>query len=639
MSGIFGFYQRGGLRERSALLVRMGQSLVHRGPDQIHTWTGECAALGNCSGEIESGSGGSGLLRGVAGTTNVISADARLDNREELMQVLGVDPSQRGEVPNSILILQAYSKWGFSTPEHLLGDFAFVLWDEERKLLFAARDHFGIKPFYYSLEKEKLLFASEIKAVLCSSRLGQEVDELSIGEFIAGVNTSVSRTFYANIHKLPPGHYLVMSGSELAIKSYWKLERTTELTLRSDADYAEAVVEHLAVAVRSRLQGNWPVGAMLSGGLDSSAIVCLANKSPRGEELATFSHIFPSLPECDERPFIDSVLATGRFQPRYIPGDQAGPLSECSRILQQQDEPYLAPGLFLHWNLNRAARDCGIRVLLDGHGGDETISLGHAFPCELAAQGRFFALWRESRGLATSYGDSTFNLFKHYLHFYPAYRRLSASRSMNLIRGVRPRRRKVKGTQSSSWAAVYNPEFFNRIRLRENLLLWQASLPASASTEQEYHLRTLRLATQSAAFEMLDRSSAAFGIEPRYPFWDRRLVEFCLSLPGSQKLYNGWSRVVIRRGLNGVLPAAVQWRRSKTNLAPNFVRALRLFDSERLKTALYDAPAKASQFLNLAELRNMCEEFMRDPARLHWNQVLMIWRSVLLIYWFGRLKS
>src|SRR3989441_8528576 len=258
----------------------------------------------------------------------VLTADARIDNRAELLAALG-----RGvEATDAELILGAYQRWGERAPEHLLGDFAFAIWDGRREVLFCARDHFGVKPFYYHHAPGRLFaFGSEIKALLALAEVPRRLNETRVADYLVPLLEDKEITFYEEIVRLPPAHRMTVSRDGMRIEQSWALDPTREIRLKSDAEYAAAFREIFTEAVRCRLRSAFPVGSMLSGGLDSSSIVCVARKllaEDGGGKLHTFSAIFPDVPECDEREYIEAVLGGHGVKPHYVRGDRLSPLAD-----------------------------------------------------------------------------------------------------------------------------------------------------------------------------------------------------------------------------------------------------------------------------------------------------------------------
>ena len=228
----------------------------------------------------------------------MIVADARLDNRREVVAALDLEASATRDVGDGELILRAYERWGGACPTRLVGDFAFAVWDSRNETLFCARDHVGVKPFYYHRAASAFLFASEIKALLTSPIVPYRLNPARVADHLVGLFGDQTSTFYRDIDRLPAGHTLTVTRSGMRIQRYWTLDSSRELVLGSDEEYAEAFRECFTEAVRCRMPSSDRVGCLLSGGLDSSSIVATARslRTAVDAKLDTFSAIFPSLP-------------------------------------------------------------------------------------------------------------------------------------------------------------------------------------------------------------------------------------------------------------------------------------------------------------------------------------------------------
>jgi asparagine synthase (glutamine-hydrolysing) len=357
--------------------------------------------------------------------------------------------------------------------------------------------------------------------------------------------------------------------------------------------------------------------------LDSSSIACVARKllAQSGDcRLPTFSAIYDKVRQCDERPFIRAVLTQDGFEPHYVHGDQIGPLTDLDRVFWHEDEAFYGPSLFLHWGLFDAASRQGMRVLLDGFDGDGTVSHGFLYLDELARAGRWVRVAIEARGLARCFHVSPWKLLKDYAWFYGFQPLISKHSSLKMTRRAwRALYRRVPGRRNPSASlpvrlAILNADFVQRAGIMDRHRAWLRARPDAAQTEREAHYRRLTQGIQPLALESLDKAAAAFGLEARYPFWDKRLVEFCLSVPPEQKLCRGWSRVIMRRAMSDILPAEVQWRDNKTDFMPVFMHGLLNIERERLdKTILYDS-RHTEQYVNHAVLREIYHRFVSQKS-------------------------
>jgi asparagine synthase (glutamine-hydrolysing) len=183
--------------------------------------------------------------------------------------------------------------------------------------------------------------------------------------------------------------------------------------------------------------------------------------------------------------------------------------------------------------------------------------------------------------------------------------------------------------------AILNPDFVQHVRLRERYKESRQYQPSTAENEREAHFRAVTHSIQPTALEVLDRAAMAFSIEPRYPFWDKRLVEFCLSLPPEQKLNRGWSRIVLRRAMDGILPVEIQWRRGKTNFLPSFSHRLLTYERKRLDELILSGSKVIEQYVNITALHKMYHRYVSHELEEKPQEVLAIWRAASLALWLN----
>jgi asparagine synthase (glutamine-hydrolysing) len=635
VSAIIGLYNINGKPVDNVDINRMLDRVAHRGSDGAGLWSNGAIGLGHRMlwTTPESLHEKQPLLDQSGDV--IIAADARIDNRKELIAALNLNGGSPCSITDSQLILAAYQKWGKMCPQKLLGDFAFVIWDGRKEFLFCARDHFGVKPFYYYLLPGRFfVFASEIKALLSHPEVPRRLNEVRVGEYLASMFDDKTITFYAGILRLPPAHSLTISRSGTQLQQYWCLDSSRRLQLRSDDAYAEAFRELFIEAVRCRLRTAFPVGSMLSGGMDSSSITCVARHvlaRDGGRRLLTFSAIFDEVTQCDERAFINAVLAQNSLEPHYVHGDRLSPLADLDHVLWHQDEAFYAPNLFLTWNLYGAAKEQGVRILLDGFDGDTTVSHGEGYLDELAHTGQWLALASEVKAYARIFNLSSRGLLWSYTWRYGLDPIISRSRALKLMLRIwRILFRRHVSADRPAWSANLNPGFVQSIDLAERRQVLRQARAHSPQTERESHYRKLTWGVMPFTLEVLERAAAAFGIEPRFPFWDKRLVEFCLALPPRQKVHGGWTRIVLRRALAGILPVEVQWRGSKSNLGPNFEHGLLAYERQRLEEVILKDSEIIEKYVDITLLREAYHRFVSGETT---DDALMIWKAVSLALW------
>jgi len=635
MSGIIGMRRApgsGGLQVLEPTLRLMAASLAHRGPDGTHFWAEESVgpgagvALGHLALHATPEAHAETIPLRCERKSLVLTCDARLDNRDELLrelrheleQVLGAAPSEP-LIGDSTLILAAYARWNRECAEHLLGDFAFAIWDGRAQQLFCARDHVGVKPFYYFHEPGLFAFASEVKALLEVPGVPRQLDEERIAKYLMVAFDSFEDTAFECIRRLPPAHTLTLSEGGLEIERYWNLKSVPMLRGLSDSEYEQRFREVLFEAVRCRMRApraRNALGGFLSGGLDSSAVMCVARRieseKREPERLPVFSAIFEAVPECDERPFIQAVLDGGGLAPHWIRGEERSPLTDLERVLWHTDEPILGANLCSAWTHYKPARQAGVRVLLDGHGGDETVGYGLARLSELVQAGAWRVLWRElklmERNGFLAGGPGAARIMRrslgHALKPLRLARRLQQGVARRLPRNNRSQGENVaRAGEKPEWKRLMNLNFATRIEAEPMQRRARVAEPRNTDGDRKFNESTLSLPLQALAFEELNKAAAANGLEARYPLWDKRLVELCLSLPSEQKLRNGWTRSILRRALQDVLPPEVQWRGSKVDFTPEACHGLRTREQPWLQRALAGEMPNSASYIDLDEVR------------------------------------
>ncbi|MBP5973245.1 lasso peptide isopeptide bond-forming cyclase [Brasilonema sp. CT11] len=670
MSGIMGIYYLDNRPVDREDLGQMVDILAHRGPDGADIWVDGSVGLGHRMlwTTPESLLEKLPLIKQTGDL--VITADCRIDNRDELIHVLQFDERPSEKITDSQLILAAYEKWGEFCPEQLLGDFAFAIWDVKNQTLFCARDHMGIKPFYYHHQADHVfVFGSEIKALLCLQEIPHQLNEVKVADYLAVMLEDKTSTFYQGIFRLPPASSMTVSCKGIQIQSYWALDPKRELRLNSDEEYAKALCEIFTKAVHCRLRSAFPIGSHLSGGLDSSSVTCMARQLLQQENrpLHTFSNIFDTVTQCDERSFINPVLAQGGMIPHYVHADQMGPLSDLDQIFSYHEEVFFGPTHFLLWGPNRAAHSEGIRIVLSGFDGDTTLSHGEGYLIELAHQGQWASFATEANEISKLLGNSPLDILQEYgltylqelarksnwVAFAKAANEISkhfdiSQRHILLHHGLKPllpkllrqawRRLRGRSEPIPDIDWLFNPSFAKKIGLKKRIQALNESQSNPVVTEREHHWRVMTSGLVTYAMETLDKSAAAFSIEARHPFMDKRLLEFCLSLPPEQKLNQGWSRLVMRRAMKNILPEQVQWRRGKSNMSPSFLYGLLTLDRKLVDNVMQNQLESIAAYVDTNALRKAYEQLISASnfKSLERSIALDIWKVVMLTLWLNR---
>lgn len=622
MSAIFGTYNFETKPISSTQIGAMSNSLSHRGNDDVRIWTDENVGLGHRMMWTTPESLHEKLPKTTYFSNLTITADARIDNREDLIKLLGIPQYQDEVITDSDIILSAYEKWGEQCPEKLLGDFVFVIFDKKRNSLFCARDHFGVKPFYYYSSANFFAFATEIKALFCLPEIERILNEEMVANYLVGNFQDKSQTYYQNIFRLPAGNSLKISGKNFTKNCYFELDQNRELRLGSNEEYAEGLREIFTEAVRCRMRSNQKIGSMLSGGLDSTSIACVARnllQKENGSDLPTFSVVYDRIVECDERKYIDSVLAQGGFNSHLIPGDNYSSINNLERISWHTDSPVIGPGFSSAWESNQNIVSSGVKVVFDGHDGDNAVSYGYNYLNELADAGKWIKLAKEAGELSDVFSMSRWEILKDYFEGFwwkPFLKKNPKAKIIPRIwRRLTPRKVGVtEPTNFSIMKNLINEDFAERINLGERFRSVQKSAVNLSKTAREFHFHSVTAGGQSFALEQSDALAAAFGLEIRYPFWDKRLIEYCLALPGDQKCHQGWNRVVMRRAMNNILPKEVCWRKTKTDFTPSIIDGM-ISDKQKILKNLLVSRLDKEKFFNHKNLSETYQKLISNPTK------------------------
>jgi asparagine synthase (glutamine-hydrolysing) len=496
-----------------------------------------------------------------------ITADAIIDNRAELCDKLGIEHPRREGIADCLLVLQAYQKWGRDCPEYLVGDFTFAIWNNRRQELFCAVDHTGTGTFYYYRSSGLFAFSTLIKPLFTLTGIAKEHNKTWVADFLA--KTCVSHqldpelTPYQNVYLLPAGHTLIVRPGGVIKQVYWQVEGQPELKMKSDSEYEEAFREVLGEAVRCRLRSSRPVGVMMSGGLDSTSVACLAARelAGSGRRLPAFSAVpmpgyrdwLPAYLQADETPYIEAVREhAGNIDVIYCRSDGRHPLSDTDRLLAVLEQPYkIFENLFWMDGIMAAAHECNVGVLLYGAAGNVTISWGNvrSYLITLLRTGQWRRLFCESWATARRYKNPR-RVLKHiFWALLPTDMRKKLDR-----RGVREYCKMMRDL------SPINPEFAQRASVQKRFSQFGYD-PFFIKQVDCLEARKHRLSPDmfSHGGVINTKLALAYRMVRRDPTADKRVIEFCLSVPGSQYVRGGWDRFLLRRAMAGILPDKVLW--------------------------------------------------------------------------------
>lgn len=506
---------------------------------------------------------------------DMLTWNGRLDNRDDLIRQLRSSLPRTNIITDVMIVMAAYFKWEKDCFSRLVGDFCLALWNPRLRVLYLARDVAGTRALKYHLDKDRIVWSTETAALLALRNHAWEIDE----EYIAGAMSrgpNPELTPYKNILSVKPAHVVTVSAAgEVRSERFWRLDPSKVIKYSTDEQYQEHALEQFSEAIRCRLRSDRPVFAELSGGLDSSAIVCVADQLIRKGEvqapgLETVSHVFDECSTSDERRYIRLVEAQRQIPGHYIKDEDFRLLAPLPNDVAIVTPNPVTLAFGFHSGIHQAMERAGSRVLLSGLGGDQMFGgVYGAYPevADLLASGRFLTLNQRLRAWSKARKRSYVSLLWRDAVVRQFPQRLQAGRAAQL----------------PPW---YNGDFTRRMKLQERMRAKKRlrTFPSHSSRDQALGFLSVVKSISSCW------RTEQFGIDVTYPFAHRPLVEFLQAIPLDQLMRPGENRFVMRRMLAGILPDEIATRRTKGNPCEAIFRAiaresgrLRLvFDNSRL---------------------------------------------------------
>ena len=568
MCGIAGILlaKQDGRDERSPELLhhlkKMTDAIAHRGPDGEGAWSNEKknVFLGHRRLSVIDLSANAAQPMQYLQRYTIIH-NGEIYNYPEIkafLQQKGYTFQSRSDTE---VIAAAYDYWKDNCLLQFDGMFAFAIWDEKEQQLFAARDRFGEKPFFYYRDEEHFIFASEMKA-LWAVGVEKLLDEKMMLNYIAlgHVQNSLDKaqTFFKNIYSLLPAHILKLSREDFSPKTkpYWKLNKELKIDISTD-DASEKFTELFSRSITRRLRSDVSTGASLSGGLDSSSIVSLINqslvkKTESEKQVQTFSAVFPGF-ERDESHYIDIMAASaGMVNHKVIP-DAAGLMAELEKLCWHQEEPFPSSGMYAQYKVFELAKQNNVKVLLDGQGADELLAgyprYIHWYLQEVLSRHKLGATQKEKILLQKNNYIFRWNVKNYLAAFLPAHAAIQLEKNEyhHIIHHPDIHPDFIKSLSGQEWEGIHKP-----IVTKLNDIL---------------HFNTIEMGLEEL-LRFADRNSMAHGRELRLPFLNHELVEFIFSLPAQLKIHNGYTKWILRNAMDKKLPDEILWRTDKIGYEP-----------------------------------------------------------------------
>jgi asparagine synthase (glutamine-hydrolysing) len=554
MCGIAGIVSNNKNLVAAERLQQMTNALAHRGPDGEGFWINDDnnVALGHRRlAIIDLSDAASQPLHYLKRYT--IIHNGEIYNYIELKEELSRKGYTFHSHSDTEVILAAYDCWNKDCLQYFDGMFAFAIWDAQEQKLFAARDRFGEKPFYYFFDGEQFLFASEMKA-LWAAGVQKEINHTMLLNYI-GLGwvknpIDLSQTFYTNILCLPQAHYLQFSLSDgkNEIVQYWDLDKETISSI-SEAEAAEQLQQLFFTSVKRRLRSDVAIGTSLSGGLDSSSIVAVSCKlQPANKGSKCFTASFPGY-EKDETAFAKLVANYFQLQHFTVTPSATDFAADLQKITQQQEEPFQSASIYAQYKVYELAKQHGIKVILDGQGADEILGGYHKYihwflqennrqPSVFSRELKAFA----ANGISVEWG----------------WKNKLAARFPE-IAAVQL---ESKAYKELKYSAGITAEYFKAHSNKKDLYK-----PIVRKLNDLLYFNTMQFGLEEL-LRYADRNSMAHGVEVRLPFLNHELVQFVFSLPSTLKMQNGFTKSILRKSMETFLPKEIVWRTDKIGYEP-----------------------------------------------------------------------
>lgn len=575
-----------------------------------------------------------------------ITADVIIDNRNELFDRLQIDRVERKTIPDSLLILLAYDKWGEEVPKRLHGDFAFMIWDGKKRKLFGARDFSGARTLYFHNNQNKFAFSTTMEPLFTLPYIDKKLNEEWLAEFLVIANiveaVDMTSTVYQTINQVPPSHHITVSDGKVVLSRYCTIKVNEKLKLKSNREYEKAFRDVFKQAVSTRLRSHGEIGSHLSGGLDSGTVVSFAAREleQRQKKLHTYSYVpedrfvdwTPNDYIANEKPYIkETVNHVGNMSDHYLSFIGKSPMSEIDEFLDIMEMPYkFFDNTFWLRGINETASKQGVKVLLNGARGNHSISWGSMtltfnFYADLFKRLRWIQLFNE----LDSYSQR-FNTGKSVMIPF------IAKRAVSLV---------DKEEANHTFPSLIHPLLAEKTNIYEKLHAYGLDINGLPDAR---NLTEYRKNYYQQLYVWNKSGVVGTNLSLRYSLWDRdptndlNVIRFCLALPEEQYATDGMGRSIIRRAMKGYLPDKVRLNQQSRGLqgadvihrmAPNWGGFL---------SELYELTkdSLANEMMNIEVIKQSLVEIGTEPCpELIFNPAFKVLTRSLIVYRFLKRMS
>ena len=617
MSAILGIINLNGQNVESQELELMKIPIAQWGPAASGNWIKRNVGLGQLLSYNTPESRYEKLPFTDVSDRYVMVSRARIDNREELQRIFNVPEKGMASTPDSFFILESFKKWGKNCVDHLLGDWAFAIWDQLKRELFLARDHHGNTGLFYYKTSNVFIFSSSLGSLLAYKAVPVEINELFVTKILVSWAPLGHETAYNNIFRLPPAHYLLISEETFQVKKYWKLEDTPDLHLSNPSEYYEKFLEMFSKAVKVRLRSDKPVCSTLSGGLDSGAVSALAaiELKKQNQRLKCYCSVpLYDISQLDLGPrrFGDEgILAgetahfSGNIDLEKITAADISISDSIRLLLATQMEPTHAAGNN-YWivSILKQAQASGYGTLLSGQGGNATISW-----TGLPEAPSFETIFRKFSNNEISVNIALRQFIRHFVPepFLSFYRKLKY------------------GHDSWENYSAINLEYAHKIKL-DGLMKNGGHDPLfrlpKESRRARYSIIKPGISHIGSRWQCY---GSDYGIEVRDPTFDKNVMELCISIPDKYYRKGDLDRYLLRKSLENILPLTVLHNRKLGFQATDLISRIRVNYNELdeiLKQVNYSE--KVNSMLNIAKMRKILIDTKTSANQTILNETVSI---------------
>jgi asparagine synthase (glutamine-hydrolysing) len=591
MSALFGVVSKRGKPDPLSL-QKIKHTIKHRNVDGAGFWEDEWAALGFMKMAVYPRQLNEHLP--LQEQDVVITADARIDNRDQLLALLRLNKKQWDDAPDSTLILKAYLHWGEKCVEHLDGEYAFAIWNKVTRKLFMATDHIGYRPVYYYNGPDEFVFCSESKGVIAAKPTPHYFNNDSLIEYHFGRNSP--ETYTREVFLLCGATVLTFADDKLEVKKYWEPGPTGKYAFKKDEEWTDCLRDLLFKAIEKRFNPEAPVGITLSGGLDSTSIACILSEflQKKNKPLYAFSSVLPKGykgVERDERKFIEFVnQKCPNIVQMYIEAPGAGPFQNVDTAFFNDER---LPNYFHYMDnaILEAAKEKNVRTLFSGYGGDLWVSWkGNSVIHQLIAKGHLHEaihiIYQMSR-YEKKVLLSTF--VREVFRYQQPYRKVRSMFRNQLINW------QVYTILKNSFTSNY----------------YAHTDPSMESDNRRYMTELISGGRMGSTMGLFINRAAGYQIQSCDPMFDRHINEFMFEVPIHLFVKNGVKRALLRNAMHNIIPPEIQWRRDKLPYSPGFQK--RIINSKELIFDLLKSDESAFAFEKY---------FSRDRITQHINKIV-----------------